>query len=187
MNGTVKLVLSGDLDFGDGNTITATNLEIYTTNASFNIKNNTSLSATSLRFYATGTGVPKVQAGGTLKSGDAFFYLTSGDLEWNGQAKIELTAPTSGAFKGLVMYLPWSTNSNEIKFNGGSTVKFTGTLLMPHCQLQLNGDAGVTGINSQIVAWGLRYDGGADVTVNYNPNLNFGATPPQQPTIELVK
>jgi hypothetical protein len=68
---------------------------------------------------------------------------------------------------------------------GGSAVNVTGTILHPGGTIHMNGSSSATGLKSQIIGNRITTDGGSNLTVNYDPNLNMGS--PSSPTIELVK
>jgi Flp pilus assembly protein TadG len=185
-SGQIQLVMNNGINLG-GVSLTATDLEIYTTNADLSLQASATVNATRFRFYSSGTSKLTVNSQSTLTSSNAHIRLTSGAPVWNGDSNINLVGPPSGdPLAGLTFYMPWS-NTSPVNVNGGSTVNITGTMLMPHSDITANGGAGFAGFNSQIIGSTFKFNGGGDFTVNYNPSQNYGASPAEMPTIELIK
>jgi len=183
--GTVKFVLANDLNLGGG-PHTFDDVEFYSKNASIRLQQKgDSLTANRIRFYATGSGQLIVNANTTFTANDAFFYFGASDFKWNGNATIKLKAPAKGdPFAGLLIYMPWS-NTTSVEINGGSTVDITGTIMIPHADLTINGGANMNALNSQIVAYTTKFNGGGNTNVEFNADENF--KPAQSPMVELIE
>jgi Flp pilus assembly protein TadG len=182
--GSIKMVIANDLNLSGGPHI-FDDLEIYTVNAGVRVQGGNALTATRLRFYATGTGDITVNAHGSLESDNAFFYFAKSDFKWNGQSVLKLGAPPQGdPFGGLLIYLPWG-NTSKVNLNGGSTIRIRGTMMMPNAELTVNGGANMEALNSQIIAHEIKFNGGAPIKVVYNDSDNFA--PYKPPTVEFVE
>lgn len=182
--GTVKLVIGNDINLSGGPHV-FDDLEIYSVNASIRVQGGNAFRANRLRFYATGTGDVTVNAHGGLESDNAFFYFAKSDFKWNGQSVLKLGAPPQGdPFAGLLIYLPWG-NTSKVNLNGGSTINIRGTMMMPNAELTVNGGANMQALNSQIIAYEVKFNGGAPVKVAYNADDNF--SPAQLPVVELTE
>lgn len=120
----------------------------------------------------------------TLTGNEVVIVMQSGDVQWNGNGILNLSAPTSGPFKGLLLYFPMS-NSSEIRINGTNDQVLTGTILAPASPIVLLGTAGTNAFNSQIIGYTVEFGGTFDGTIRYNDNQNFDETVP--PQIELVR
>lgn len=118
----------------------------------------------------------------TLNGSNVIIYMINGDVRWQG-GTITLSAPTSGPFDGLLLYLPY-TNSNEITINGNVTHNLTGTILAPASHITINGTSGST-INGQIIGDTIDTGGTGQVTINYDANQNYEAQTP--PYLELTQ
>src|SRR3546814_4897306 len=79
----------------------------------------------------TGENVTIVMTG---TNGDA------GDIKINGGAEINLTAPTSGDYKGVVLYRDRRADGIDVKFNGGAGFDFTVAIYMPNTNLEMLGN-----------------------------------------------
>jgi hypothetical protein len=126
----------------------------------------------------------RLNAGDVLKGSDVVIVIQTGDVRWNGGATVQLDAPNSGPFAGLLLFLPES-NSNEVSINGNSASTFTGTILAPSADVSINGTGGVSGLNSQIIGYTVDLTGDGSTLINYNDADNYDA--PVNPAIELVQ
>ncbi len=125
----------------------------------------------------------KLNASDVLIGHDVVISMESGGVTWNGGATIQLDAPESGPFKGLLLYLP-ITNSNVIKINGNGDSKFAGTILAPASPIQINGTGGADGFHCQVVGYTVDISGTSSMDIRYNDSENYNALTPQ--SIELT-
>jgi len=51
---------------------------------------------------------------------------------------LELSAPTSGPFVGLLLFLP-EGNTNEVVINGDSSSTFSGSIMAPSSPISIEG------------------------------------------------
>lgn len=121
---------------------------------------------------------------GDVLNGSEVIIRVSGDVRWNGGATINLSAPTSGPFEGLLLFLP-EGNTNEVEINGNSGSTFTGTILAPSASVSINGTGGVTGLNSQVIGYTVNLSGTSNTFINYNAGQNYQA--PENPAVQLVQ
>ena len=100
---------------------------------------------------------------GAVMNGDGVTIVLTGD-NWssvgrvtiNGGADVNLTAPSSGDYAGIVVYTDRRASPDVTdKFNGGSTMRMDGALYAPTRQLRFNGgnsnNSGCTRIFARIV------------------------------------
>lgn len=120
----------------------------------------------------------------TLTGSEVIIVMQSGDVRWNGNGNLHLSAPTSGPFKGLLLYFPMSNNS-EVLINGTNDQLLTGTILAPASPIVMLGTAGTDAYHSQIIGYTVEFGGTFDGIVRYNDEENYDATVP--PQIELVR
>jgi hypothetical protein len=104
-------------------------------------------------------------------------YMKSGDIDWNGGAKVNLTAPTSGEFPGLLIYAPMS-NTNTMRFNGTAGSDLTGTIYMPAASLVYNGTGNLNPSHVQIIGYTVEITGENATNVLYQNADNWDATIP---------
>lgn len=126
----------------------------------------------------------RLNAGDQLSGAGVVIRINNGDVRWNGDATINLSAPTTGPFAGLLLFLP-EGNNNEVQINGNAGSTFTGTILAPSAAISINGTGGVTGLNSQVIGYTVDLSGTANTLINYNAGQNYQA--PENPAVQLVQ
>lgn len=184
--GTVKIVLGRSITLGpkkEPNTFK--DLEVYTVDSDMTFNGQGALSATRFRFYSTGSGKLIVNDG-SLSSSNAYIYLKSGTVTWNGSANIDLHAPPQNdpdGMGGILINTPWS-NTNDVIFNGGTNINVTGTILFPHSKVQFNGGNNFN-LKGQIIGYTFNMDGNGNQIITYNAQDNYN--PPMDPTIQITK
>jgi len=180
--GKVQIVMpNGNLSFGSDQSFS--DLEIYTVDGDITLNSNGDiLSADRLRVFSTGNTDFRVNGKGIVDSDNAYFYLANGDINWNGQADIDLHAPPAGdQFGGLLIYKPL-TNTTSTTINGGADVDLTGTFLSPGAHVTINGNADFV-LHSQFIASTFKIAGNGEVEIYYDPDENYPW--PDDTTIEL--
>ncbi len=161
-------------------------LQIYINDGIWEIAGSSTLTVPGVfRYYSKGTSNFKVGGSSTITLKDGLFYLTNSKLDMEGSTILNLTAPTSGDFKGIAIYEP-TGNKNSLIVCGGSNDTITGSIIAPDAEIHLNGSANANGINSQIVGDKIVTEGNSQITINYDPNLNFSGTS-SSTTIDLLK
>jgi len=109
-----------------------------------------------------------------------FFYVTGGDVKFNGGSGLELHAvdSTAGGFPSQLMdyliYIPPSNRAEvEITGNNGST--FTGTILAPTSSVDLIGNGNAFELHTQIIGYNTRISGSGTIDITYDPDDNAPA------------
>lgn len=112
---------------------------------------------------------------------DVTFYVPNGTVSANGNGKnpIKLSAPTTGTYAGLLIYVP---NGGSVTINGDTGDQFHGLIYAPDSQVSLTGTANNI-FYGQVVGWDVKVGGTNDMTVNYE--LCKGYIRP--PSLELYK
>lgn len=186
LTGTVTIVLNGDLNLNNGgNLCTFDSLELFSTNASLNLGGGSLTTTNALRFYSSGSGSVKINSTSTLKSNDAYIYMAGGTLNWNGNTKVELHAPTTGPYNGILIHTPYE-NKQDINLNGGSSALLYGTFLTPGSQVTYNGGNDFI-LHGQVIAYDYKLDGDGNIEIFYVASPVIGGPPPTDAVIELSK
>lgn len=123
----------------------------------------------------TGENVTIVMTG---PNGDA------GDIKINGGAEIKLTAPTSGDYKGVVLYRDRRADVIDVKLNGGAGFDLTGALYLPTTNIDMLGNFELNSQCLQLVGRILSFKGTADIQNNCPPST--GASPFKVNVVRLV-
>jgi hypothetical protein len=79
-----------------------------------------------------------VDSGATLVgTAGVTLYVATGQLNFNSNSTVQLTAPTSGTLSGIAIWQP-SSDTNEINLDAGSTSAYNGAIYAPTAELTLN-------------------------------------------------
>jgi len=120
----------------------------------------------------------------------ALFFVSSGDVTFNGGADVHLHAissSTSSSFSpywlNLLIYVPPS-NEADISISGNSGSQYTGTILAPSSHVELLGNGGTVGLNSQIISDTVKISGSTTFDLQYNAEDQ--ATTITNPGVSLV-
>lgn len=83
-------------------------------------------------------------------SGGVMLYVTGGDINFHGSDSATLNAPTTGTYRGILMWQDKS-DTNSVTLKGGSSLLLNGTLYFPKAALSYNGGTNTTNTNTTIV------------------------------------
>lgn len=115
-----------------------------------------------------------VDGGKTLVGNNVVLLIEHGRVAISGGAEVQLSAPKSGPFKGLLMYAPIK-NKNVIVLNGNENSSYKGTIFAPGADVRINGLASDFGYHSQIIGYYIEVDGNGNIIINYNDEQNYDA------------
>jgi Flp pilus assembly protein TadG len=124
----------------------------------------------------SGTGVTIV-----LTSTDPSDADTIAGMTMNGNPRVNLSAPDSGPYTGVLFYQdPRAERGNTVHFNGGATSVINGAFYFPQANFFFNGTAGMATSCIQLVARRLDFSGNGTITNTCSPTTpgsrNFQAT-----------
>lgn len=130
---------------------------------------------------------------GEISGSEVTFYITNPNfsMKFNGGGNLTAQAPTSGEYKGVLMYLApqfsGSTllNTQELDMRGNGTGQVRGSVIAPSATVTMFGNSGTGAFNSQVIAYNVDSGGNADITVSYQANDNYEVTFPV--TLTLLK
>ncbi|MGE5564220.1 MAG: pilus assembly protein TadG-related protein [Bacillota bacterium] len=157
-SGNPTTVCYTDFTVGSGKTFTGTDLMIIINRKQLNgsggnltIQGNVSCTRCVFIMTSDSTGTP----------------TPSGNVTINAGAHIDLHAPTTGTYAGIIIYQDRRSSSCGNwcnKINGDSTSTIEGSIYMPKQEVQLNGGSGMNTNCLQIVGWQLQFAGNTSVT-----------------------
>ncbi|HEX2980810.1 MAG TPA: pilus assembly protein TadG-related protein [Anaerolineaceae bacterium] len=127
----------------------------------------------------------RINSSQVLNGTGVMIYMVDGGINWNGGATINLTAPTSGVYQGLLIYVDPQgygpvDSSDTIDLNGGANITFTGTIYAPNSAVNLLGNEDATALHSQVIGNTIEVGGTADLNVAYNEAENALVTYPPE-------
>ena len=107
---------------------------------------------------------------GTIVGTGVHFYFAGGTLSMAGTPQIQLAAPTSGDYQGILMWLPRTNPAGQLDMLGGAGLNsYQGIVYAPAAQVHVVGNA-ATSIGS-IVAQTVWFSGTSDVELGPEPPL----------------
>lgn len=117
--------------------------------------------------YIINGGELKINANALVSGSDVtFFFLGGAEVNINGTATVNLSAPTSGAYSGLLFAGARDNPYSDMKFNGTAASSFTGALYFPTQKVTYQGNfSGANGC-TQIVSKLVEWTGNATVNVD---------------------
>ena len=131
------------------------------------------------------TGDIDFQSKADVRGDGVTFVMTgpggaAGDLKWNAQATLNLTAPDDGPYRDVLFYRDRRASNIEIKINGGAEATLSGAFYFPTSDITFAGHAGLQVRCFQMVGQILRFRGTADLINSCDDrpelpgfNLNF--------------
>jgi hypothetical protein len=107
--------------------------------------------------------------GGNLTGTDVtWFFDSTSTLDLGSNGTVNLTAPSSGTYKGIAMFQSRSAPlNNAMKITGSADFLIDGTLYLPRASLALTGNStvSVNGKTGYVIAYELHYTGASTFTV----------------------
>jgi hypothetical protein len=91
---------------------------------------------------------------------------TIGTFSSNAQATNNITAPTSGTFKGIAVYQDRRATGGTDKINGGSGNVISGVVYFPNDTLWLNGTGSAVSLCSMFIAKNLVFNGNGQIAIS---------------------
>jgi Flp pilus assembly protein TadG len=152
---------SGALVLGAGN---------YTIHGNFVSTGSGALTIGSGQYIVTGNLA--LTASGPLAGSNVTFY-TEGGTTISGSGSMNLTAPTSGAYNGILLYQP-SGDASAISIAGAGGATIRGIVYAPTAPLSLSG-SGSMNISTDLIVGSLNLSGSGSITdTNYAVVTNTG-------------
>jgi Flp pilus assembly protein TadG len=115
-------------------------------------------------YYVSGNF--RINSNANVSGSGVTIYLTSGTtVNMQGNADVNLAAPTSGTYSGI-LFFGARDGTGSVTFNGDATSHLTGDLYFPNQQVSYIGN--FTGVNgcTQVVADTVSWSGNSNISVN---------------------
>jgi hypothetical protein len=125
-------------------------------------------------YVLNGGGMSISSANVSLNGSGVFFYNTSNGYAFGpvvvvGGANVNLTAPTSGTYRGILLFQDRNlSESATTAFGGSSTETLTGSIYLPNGQLDFAGGSSTNSLTMALIA--------KDLTIVGNAYLNKDST-----------
>lgn len=135
--------------------------------------------------YCVHGGNFTLHAGDRLIGRQVILYIIDGSITLNGQATIDLEAPTSGDYRGLLIYLPPS-NDSTVSISGGGSVTMIGSILAPESLISVTGGGDASApLNTQLVSKDVKFVGNSTIKITYVADQQY--QPPIPPSLQLTR
>jgi hypothetical protein len=117
------------------------------------------------------------------------FYVTSSNfsMKFNGGGNLTASAPTSGEYKGVLLYLAPQVDANgnllntqELDMRGNGSGHIVGTVIAPSADVTMFGNSDTEAFNSQVIGYQIDSGGNADIYLDYHRNDNWIVNLPPQ-------
>jgi Flp pilus assembly protein TadG len=174
-------------------TLAASAVNGYLCVAGVDIKPNNSVTLTNITVIVNG-GDANLQGSLTLNNGALILSgptctagatsCTAGDIKTDAKADINITAPSSGDYKGIAMYRDRRADTLTLKVNGGASSNIQGALYFPTSDLWYNGNASMTTKCMQLVGRIITFKGGMNIENKCDPATGSQAF--RQTVVRLV-
>jgi len=114
---------------------------------------------------------------------------TIGTYDSNAQAKVNITAPTSGTFNGIAIYQDRrAPGGNVDKVNGGTNNVISGVVYFPNDTLWLNGTGNSVSLCSMFVAKNLVFNGNGSLGISSPADtVCSGVNLPNGASVKIVR
>ncbi len=122
---------------------------------------------------------------GIAVANEVMLYLDSGDIFLDSNFHITITAPTSGPYAGLAIYMDRDTGG-DIHFDSNISIDSTGTIYGANTALIIDSNSLLISFNSQIAVNEMRLFSNTVIDVSYDESLNYDGGP-GGPTIDLAE
>jgi hypothetical protein len=150
----------------------------------FQISSNGSFNCTNLLVHVNGGTGMRLNGNGTSTCNGVTFYMSTGSVTWNGNSANTFSAPTSGTYQGLLVYLPYG-NSSPLTVSGNASSKFTGSIIAVSSPIQLQGNNATLALSTKIIGYTVEFSGNGTFEIDYDPSQQFAQGEPTM--IQLTK
>jgi Flp pilus assembly protein TadG len=117
--------------------------------------------------YVISGGTLKINASADVSGTGVTFFLTNGaTLDFNGNATLNISAPTSGPYSGLLFYGDRTQATAVNKINGNASSNLTGAIYFPSQEVDFLGNFSGSNGCTQVVADTIYYTGSATFSTN---------------------
>jgi Flp pilus assembly protein TadG len=117
--------------------------------------------------YIVDGGSLQINSTASVQGSGVTFYLVNGaTASFNGGAHLDLDAPSTGTYAGVLMYVDRNEPYNTHSINGDSSSAINGAIYAAASHIQMNGGTDVGGGCTQVVGRTITFSGNSAVGIN---------------------
>ena len=131
-------------------------------------------------------GAFTMNGGDKLTGNGVTIVMDSGTLQWNGGSEVNLSATTTGAYQGLLIYFP-PGNSSDVDVNGNSNAKISGTILAQNSDCFFAGSGQLQKQVLQFICYTWGMDGSGQAELMYDSSAFYSPVQVTKPAISVLK
>jgi hypothetical protein len=163
-----------------GNTPTITvenNSQFLISGGEFQVTSNGNFNCSNLLVHINGGTGMRLNGNGVNNCTGVTFYASTGSVTWNGNSSNTYSAPDSGTYKGLLVYLPYG-NSSQLTVSGNASSEFTGSIIAVSSPVELRGNNQTLALSTQIIGYTVQMSGNGTFEIDYDPSQQYGEGDP---------
>lgn len=171
--GGVSVNGNTNLNVNNANFLISSGEFVSNANGTFNCSN--------LLVHINGGSGMSFNGGSEITCAGVTFFASTGTVTWNGNVANTLSAPSSGDYANLLIYMP-STNNSALTINGNSENSLTGSIIAVASPISITGNSGTVAgtfqLSSQIIGYTVDVGGNGTIEINYSPGQQYSAADP---------
>jgi len=173
---------NGSLTIGGNAKITANDVNIVFTSGDLSVTS--TLNCNNLLVYINGGSGITFNGTSHLNCTNTTFFAETGSVNLLGNGAYTLTAPGSGPYAHLLIYMPYG-NGSDLKITGNSGNLVSGSIIGVSAPVTISGNSGSTAMHSSITGYTITLLGNSTTNIDYVPEEQFTVLDPS--AIELTK
>jgi hypothetical protein len=169
---------------GSSNVAVENNTNFLISGGEFHMSGNSGMTCNNLLVHVEGGTGMRLNGNGTYNCAGVTFYMSTGNVTWNGNSSNIFSAPTGGTYKGLLLYLPYG-NDLPVTVSGNAFSEFTGSIIAVSSPIHLQGNPQTLALSTKIIGYTVQFSGNGIFEIKYDPSQQYAQGEPTM--IQLTK
>lgn len=123
--------------------------------------------------YFITTGNFTVDGAATATGNGVMLYVANGGINIGASGNVTLTAPASGPYAGMAIFMA-RENGSDLRVSGAGVTLIRGTVYAANSRVIMEGSGTNKTLNAQMIAWRYYVSGGGTITINYDSSVVYG-------------
>jgi len=172
---------TGGVSVHGNTTLNVNNANFLISSGEFVSNANGAFNCTNLLVHIDGGTGMRFNGSTEINCAGVTFFASTGTVTWNGGVANTLSAPSTGDYANLLIYMP-STNSSALSINGNAENSLTGSIIAVASPITIEGNTGTIAgsfqLSSQIIGHTVDVGGNGTIEINYDPGALFSLSDP---------